>query len=34
MIDKLRVENFQLKKQIAFDKKKYLDLKNAFIELR
>lgn len=26
MIDKLRVDNFQLKKQIAYDKKKYLDL--------
>lgn len=34
MIDKLRVENFNLKKQIAFDKKKYLDFQNAFLELR
>ena len=30
-IDRLRLENFNLKKQIAYDKKKYLDLKNAFI---
>lgn len=34
VIDKLRLDNFNLKKQIAFDKKKYIDLKNAFIELR
>ena len=33
-IDKLRLDNFNLKKQIAFDKKKYIDLKNAFLELR
>jgi hypothetical protein len=30
-IDKFRLENFDLKKQIAYDKKKYLDLKNAYI---
>jgi len=34
VIDKLRLENFNLKKQIAYDKKKYIDLKNAFLELR
>jgi len=33
-MDKLRVANFELKKQLAFDRKKYLDLKNAFVELR
>lgn len=33
-IDKVRVENFDLKKQIAYDKKKYMDLKSAFLELR
>ena len=33
-IDKLRLENFNLKKQIAYDKKKYLDLKNAYLELK
>ena len=33
-IDKVRIENFDLKKQIAYDKKKYIDLKNAFLELR
>lgn len=30
----MRLENFNLKKQIAYDQKKYLDLKNAFVELR
>jgi hypothetical protein len=34
VIDKLRLDNFNLKKQIAYDKKKYIDLKNAFLELR
>lgn len=34
MIDNLRVDNFNLKRQIAFDKKKYLDLKTGFIEMR
>lgn len=33
-IDQLRFENFNLKKQIAYDKKKYIDLKNAFLELK
>lgn len=28
------MENFNLKKQIAYDKKKFIDLKNVFIELR
>lgn len=30
----MRVENFELKKTLAFDRKKYLDLKDAFLELR
>eukprot|EP00347_Sterkiella_histriomuscorum_P000521 403375531 len=33
-IDNLRVENFNLKKQIAFDKKHYVDLKNAYFQVR
>ncbi len=33
IIDKYRIENFNLKKQLALDKKKYIDLKNAFIDL-
>ena len=33
-IDRVRIENFDLKKQLAYDKKKYIDLKNAFLELR
>jgi chromosome segregation ATPase len=33
-IEKLRLENFNLKKQVAYDQKKYTDLKNAFVELR
>ena len=28
------MDNFSLKKQIAFDKKKYLDLKNAYIQCK
>lgn len=31
VIDQLRVENFNLKKQMAYDRKKNIDLKNAFI---
>lgn len=27
-------ENFELKKELAYEKKKYLDLMNAFLELR
>ena len=27
-------ENFQLKKEIAYEKKRYLDLMNAFLEMR
>ncbi len=34
MIDTLFKENFKLKKEIAFEKKKNLDLTNAFLELR
>lgn len=30
----VRLENFNLKKMIAFDRKKYLDLKTAFMELK
>jgi predicted nucleic acid-binding Zn-ribbon protein len=33
-MDKLMEENFHLKKEIAYEKKRYLDLMNAFIELR
>lgn len=33
-IDRLRLDNFNLKKLIAFEKKKYIDLKNAFLEQR
>jgi hypothetical protein len=33
-MDLLLKENFELKKEIAFEKKKYMDLMNAFLELR
>jgi len=33
-LDKLFQENFELKKEIAYEKKRYLDLMNAFIEFR
>lgn len=33
-MDNLLRENFNLKKEIAHEKKRYLDLMNAFIELR
>lgn len=33
-MDNLLLENFGLKKDIAYEKKKYLDLMNAFLELR
>lgn len=33
-LDLLLRENFELKKDIAYEKKKYLDLMNAFLELR
>lgn len=31
-LENSRLENFNLKKLIAFDKKKYIDLKTAFLE--
>ena len=34
VIEKLRLEKFYLKKEIAYEHKRYDDLKNAFIELR
>jgi hypothetical protein len=30
----LLTENFQLKREMAHDKKRYMDLMNAFLELR
>lgn len=33
-IDRLRQENFNLKKQIAFDKKKQVDLRQAYMDLK
>lgn len=33
-IDRLRLENFNLKKQIAYDKKRNMDLKKAFMEMK
>lgn len=33
-IDKFRIENFKLKQQIACEKKRYLDLRNSYIELK
>ena len=33
-LDQLLQENFELKKQIAYEKKRYLDLMNGFMELR
>ena len=33
-IEKLRLEKFYLKKEIAYERKRYNDLKSAFIELR
>lgn len=33
-IEKLRLEKFYLKREIAYERKRYNDLKNAFIELR
>jgi BMFP domain-containing protein YqiC len=33
-LDMFLKENFDLKKDLAFEKKKYLDLMNAFLELR
>jgi hypothetical protein len=33
-MDHLLRENFELKKEMAYEKKRYLDLMNAFIELR
>lgn len=34
IVEKLRLEKFYLKKEIAYERKRYNDLKNAFIELR
>jgi oligoendopeptidase F len=33
-LEKLLTENFQLKREMAYEKKRYLDLMNAFLELR
>ena len=33
-MDMLLTENFQLKREMAFEKKRYIDLMNAFLELR
>jgi len=33
-VEKLRLEKFYLKKEIAYERKRYNDLKNAFVELR
>ena len=33
-MDKLRIDKFNLKKELVYEKKKYQDLKGAFIELR
>lgn len=33
-VEKLRLEKFYLKKELAYERKRYNDLKNAFIELR
>lgn len=33
-LDKLLQENFDLKKEIAYEKKRYLDLMNGFIEFK
>lgn len=33
-LDRMLKENFDLKKEIAYEKKKYVDLMNAFVELR
>lgn len=33
-MDILFTENFKLKKELAFEKKRYLDMMNAFVELR
>jgi hypothetical protein len=33
-LDSLLQENFELKKEIAYEKKRYLDLMNGFMELR
>jgi hypothetical protein len=33
-MNRLFTENFELKKEIAFEKKRYIDLLNAFIEMR
>jgi hypothetical protein len=33
-LDRFLNENFQLKREIAYEKKRYMDLMNAFMELR
>jgi hypothetical protein len=33
-LDSFLQENFELKKEIAYEKKRYIDLMNGFIELR
>jgi len=33
-LDDLLKENFKLKREIACEKKRYLDLMNAFVEMR
>jgi len=33
-LDRLLTENFQMKRELAYEKKRYMDLMNAFMELR
>lgn len=33
-LDRVFTENFQLKRELAYEKKRYIDLMNAFLELR